>query len=422
MPENMIETLETLITLSECPGVSGKESEVSDAIKECIAPYVDELITDSIGNLIAIVRVGTFSTAARTGPPALDNPCPPVAESKKRCLPEAPESPDSLSNAEEGQEECTRSSEENRRPRTRIMLAAHMDEIGLLITHIEDDGTLRFGCVGGIDAQVLTAKRVTIGKNRIPGVILWKPIHLEERGKAGKEPPKAEDFFIDIGALTAEEARKAVKPGDFAWFETSCYEFGNGLIKGKALDDRIGCLLLVELIKRRDKRSGHAEPKIDPRSDEVLEIAYVFTVQEEVGLRGAACAANALNPDIAIVVETTVCQDTPGSEPHQVVTKIGDGPAITFMDRTSVANKRIVEELWRIAAEKGIRAQHKAGTAGGNDAGSIHMTCAGIPTATVSVPCRYIHSPVSVASISDINGALALLEGFLESVEGGFSP
>lgn len=400
-------SIRTLKTLSECPGVSGYETPVRDLLKRLVEPYADEITTDAIGNLIAVIDT------RRKG-----------SENGKRC-----DQGGGFWEGEIHQSAGTCGNGEGPRGRkvdfehpasgrpVRVLLAAHMDEVGILITHIEKDGTLRFGCVGGIDASVLPAKRVSIGKSGVPGVILWKPIHLEKES-ARRRPPSVENLFIDIGATDADDARRMVAPGDFGVFATSFDGFGDGRVKGKAFDDRVGCLILAELIKRRSIWGGG--DKIG--SGGAMTVAFAFTVQEEVGLRGAACAAYAFDPDVALVIEGTICQDTPGAKPHEVVTRSGNGPVLTFMDRTSVADGRILEELRRIADRKGIKVQYKESTAGGNDAGRIYVTRAGVPTATVSVPCRYIHSPVSVASISDMEGALLLVEGFLESVAGGFRP
>lgn len=288
----------------------------------------------------------------------------------------------------------------------KVMLDAHMDEVGLLITYVEKNGFLRFTTVGGIDPRVLVSKRVLIGKERIPGVIGAKAVHLQEPRERQQVIPR-DSLFIDIGAKSKEEAEKKVKLGDYCIFDTEFEELSPGIVKGRALDDRIGCFLLLQLLR---------EPW------ENLTVYGVFSAQEEVGTRGAKVAAYRVEPDMAIALEGTVCADIPGTDKEWQATRIGKGAVLSIMDRTSIANRSMLDKLVSLARENNIPVQYREATSGGNDAGPIHLTKSGCPAASVSVPCRYIHTPCSIASMSDFEAARKLLLVFLKSVEGGYRP
>ncbi|HHV79403.1 MAG TPA: M42 family metallopeptidase [Firmicutes bacterium] len=283
----------------------------------------------------------------------------------------------------------------------KVMLAAHMDEVGLMISGISKEGLLYFKKVGGIDDRVLLAKVVLIGKDRIPGVIGAKPIHKQEP-KERESVIRADQLFIDIGASRKEEAERWVHPGDVAVFATQFERYGN-VVKAKALDDRVGVAILLRLL----------EQTFD------LDLHVAFTVQEEVGLRGARTAAYQLEPECALVVEGTICSDIPEIEPHQWVTKLGAGAALSVADHTSLANRGLLRVLEESAQKAGVRYQFRESSAGGNDAGAIQVSRAGVPTASVSVPVRYLHSPCSIADSGDIEDTYRLLEAFLRRVEGG---
>ena len=333
--------------LSEAFGVSGCEDEVREVIIEAIKEHVDDYHVDSLGNLIAVKKSHRPSAISH--------------------LP-------------------------------KVMLAAHMDEVGLMITHIEKDGSLRFRPVGGIDDRILLSKAVLIGKDRIPGVIGVKPIHLLKE-KEREKVVKVEEMAIDIGASSREEAEKLVKLGDYAAFATKFVELGN-TVKGKAFDDRAGCAVLIELL----------------REDYPFDLYAAFTVQEEVGLRGARVAAYAIEPDIAFVLEGTVCDDLPKKRDVSPTTRLGGGPAITLMDRTFIADRRLVNLLVETAEENNIPYQFKQPVVGGTDAGAIHLTKEGVPSAVVAVPCRYIHSPACLLSLSDFENTVKLMKAALGKV------
>ena len=333
---------DTLAKLSELHCVSGVEDEVREYIIKEIRPYCDEISVNSTGSIIAF--------------------------KKGRATPE-----------------------------NKLMICAHMDEVGLIITDIEENGLLKFASVGGIDARVLCGTPVRVGDEKLPGVIGAKPIHLLKDNENAKAP-EIKDMYIDIGALTGDEARQNICPGDYAVFDTDFGEFGDGLLKGKALDDRAGCAVLMEIIKR------------DLGSD----MYFVFSTMEEVGLRGAKCAAFSLAPDMAIVVESTTAADIPGVDECSKVCRVGGGAVISFMDRTTIYDRGLLKLVQRIANERGIKWQFKKGVTGGNDSGTIHNTRGGIRTAAISLPCRYLHSPCGVISENDLNAVCELVYSLAE--------
>ena len=279
-----------------------------------------------------------------------------------------------------------------------VMLAAHMDEVGFIIRFAGEDGLLHFDCVGGVDPRCIVSKRVFVGEKAVPCVIGIKAIHLmsaEDRKKA----PDYDNVFIDIGVKTKEEAERLCPPGSYATFEPDYVEFGDGFVKAKALDDRTGCMILLDILEK---------------SSYTGDITCVFTVQEEVGLRGAKIAARKVRPDKAIVIDTTTANDMGMVDAHKQVTRCGDGPALTFMDRRALIPQRIRDLAMDAAKKHGIPVQIKRGNSGGTDAGEIHLTREGIETLVIVIPCRYCHSPVSVCKMSDIDAARDLAMAVLD--------
>jgi endoglucanase len=267
-----------------------------------------------------------------------------------------------------------------------------MDEVGLMIVHHDSNGHLRFDKVGRIDDRVLLSKVVLIGKDKIPGVIGVKPVHLL-KSKEREQVIDSDSLTIDIGAKTKEEAQSLVKIGDYATFATQFAELGDARVKGKALDDRAGCAALVEILKR----------------DYPLDVYGVFTAQEEVGSRGARVAAYAIEPTYAFGLEGTVCDDLPKKRDVSPVTRVGGGPAITFADNSLLSDRRLVNLLVETAKENKIPYQFKQAVAGGTDAGRITLVKEGVPSVSIAVPTRYIHSPVSLLSKSDFDNLIALM-------------
>ena len=355
--------------LTNLSGVSGDEGQVRDFIISQISPYADEIKVDSIGNLVALKK----------------------GNSDKR-----------------------------------IMLSAHTDEVGFIISEITDKGFLKFKPVGGIDTRTIFAKRVKIGKNAVLGVIGMKAVHLQKKSERDSVPEIRELFIdigakaihlqsdeefersfphkeltIDIGAKDKESAEKLVNLGDYAVFETEYEELLKDSVKAKAIDDRAGCAVLMELIKKPQKYDTY----------------FCFTAQEEVGLRGARLAAYRIKPDLVLVIEATSCSDIHGFESYESVTKMGGGAAVTFMDRTTIVDDTLRKKIFEMGKSAKIPVQYKRSTSGGNDAGRIHLTRDGIKTATISLPCRYIHSAASVISIRDLEAVKELTGLVLERID-----
>jgi endoglucanase len=334
--------------LSNAFGPSGNEDEVRRILARALEDKVDSLSTDTLGNLIAFKK-GTGSE-----------------------------------------------------PRLKVMVDAHIDEVGLMITRIDKSGLLGFQAVGGIGDRLLLAKGVVVGEKRLPGVITAPPIHLT-KPKQRKQVISIDQLTIDIGASSEDEAKKLVKVGDYVTFDTRyrvLAEEGLRTAKGKAFDDRVGCAVAAAL------------------ADEMYEVDLylAFSVQEEVGLRGARVAAYRIDPDIAFALEGTVCDDAPRREDTSPTTQLGWGPAITVMDRSFFADRRLVQLLVDTAEAEGIPYQFKQPGVGSTDAGPIHLTKSGVPAVTVSVPCRYIHTPVGILSLNDYDCLVGLMKATLHSL------
>jgi len=328
-----------LKTLSEARGVSGDEQAVRVIIRDAIQEYVDEVRIDTIGNLLA-VKQGTEAD------------------------------------------------------RLRVMVSAHMDEVGLMTVGHTSDGFLQVRSVGGLDARILPGTLWQVGSDCLPGVIGLKPIHLLEDGE-DKKVAKVKDLVVDIGAESKGEAEKLAPVGTYITFATQFRELG-ATVSGKAFDDRAGCAVLIELLRT-----------IEPR---LCDIWATFTVQEEVGLRGARVAAYAIEPDCAFALEGTIADDLPKDKKDaSPTTELGKGPAITVMDRSFMADRRLLELVMDTASELGIPYQIKQPGIGGTDSGAIHMSRKGVPSITISVPCRYIHSPVALLNLSDFDNTVMLL-------------
>jgi len=326
--------------LAELGAPSGFEDDVRNFIKEKVC--ADEIYTDSIGNLI----------------------CHKKGSGKK------------------------------------VMVCAHMDEVGLIITEITSDGFLKFAALGGIETAVLCSKKVLIGKNKVPGIIGAKAIHLQKQDDV-YTPFKLKELTIDIGAKNKEAAEKLVSLGEYAVFDGHYTPFGDNLVKSKALDDRVGCAILIELMKESYDS----------------DMYFVFTVQEEIGTRGAKVAAYAIKPDIALVIEGTTCSDVYGSKKHNQVTNLGGGAVMTAVDNSAISDKRYFDFIMETAQKNNIKLQIKRTTMGGTDAGSIQRSTTGVKTAVLAVPCRYIHSPVCVMNQSDLESVYQLSKCVLKSIE-----
>lgn len=338
--------IDVLRELSEAVGVSGEEGEVRALILKHIRGHVDDLRFDALGSIIAFKR-GTGAV------------------------------------------------------RMRVMAAAHMDEVGMMVMGFDSDGMIRFSAVGGLDARILPGTRVLVGPDKVPGVIAWPPIHLNK--DQGAVP--IDRLRIDIGVANREAAQKTISRGDRIAFASSFEELGP-TVRGKAFDDRAGCASLIRLVQ------GERFP---------FDLYAVFTVQEEVGLRGARAAAGRVQPDVAFVLETTACHDLPQDpdEPDQTtITRLGGGPAITVADRSMVSDPRLVRHLVRVGEQAGIPYQFRSPQhAGGTDAGAIHKTGAGVPSVVVATPCRYIHGPHAIMNVTDWENQAALLRAAWEALD-----
>ncbi len=328
--------------LSELNGVSGNEEKVREFIIDEIKAYADKIYVDIMGNLIVYIR----------------------GESSDK----------------------------------KIMAAAHIDEVGAIVSQITDDGYLKFKTVGGIDERVLIAKKVVVD-DRIEGVIGIKAIHLQEKSERDKTA-SVSSLAIDIGANSKEEAEGMVKIGDYISFKCEFSSFGDNSYKGKALDDRCGCAILLSLAKQKY----------------YYDTYLCFTVQEEVGTRGAAVCARQIMPDLAIILENTTCSDVYQTPDHLKVTEFGGGAALSIVDGGSYSDAFVTKKLYEYAKENGISVQYKRTTSGGNDARSIQLAGYGVKTVVVSTPCKYLHSPVGVISKADFEASEKLAEAFLKNI------
>ena len=333
--------LDELKTLCALPGVSGMEDAVRSYIIREATPYAHSVAVDAMGSVI--VR--------RTG---------------------AKSAPDKL------------------------MLCAHMDEVGLIITRITQEGYLHFAAVGGIDRRVLLGKRVLIGERAVAGVIGVKAFHLVGEDEE-KRIPKLEELYIDIGASDLKSAEALVAPGDVAAFDSDTVEFGDGMFKAKAIDDRVGCAVMLALL----------------REELPMDVTFAFTVQEEVGTRGAFGAAFSVTPEVALVLETTTAADLPDTQEHRQVCAPGRGVVIPFMDGGTIYDRVLFERLRALAEGNGIPWQTKHYIAGGTDARAIQRTKEGVRVAAISAAVRYLHAPASVGSRHDFEDMLRLTRLFI---------
>ena len=329
------------------PGPSGFEQKVRELVINELKDLVDEVEVDNMGNVYAIKR---------------------GKESKK------------------------------------VMIGAHMDEIGFIVTHIDDKGFIRFHTLGGFDPKTLTAQRVIIhGKKDIIGVMASKPIHVmtaDERNKVAV----LSDYFIDTG-LTPEEVKELVQIGHPVTREREFIEMGN-CVNGKSLDNRLAVFILIEMFK---KLKGKEVP---------YDIYGVFTVQEEVGIRGANVAALKIKPDFGFGLDTTIAFDLPGAAAHEMITKLGEGTAIKIMDASTICDYRMVDYMKKTADKHAIKWQPEILTAGGTDtAGIQRMVEGGSIAGAVSIPTRHLHQVIEMANKDDIRGSIDLLTACVSELD-----
>ncbi len=280
-----------------------------------------------------------------------------------------------------------------------VLLAAHMDEVGLIVRDVTDSGYIRFDFVGGVDRRVTLSKKVYLGPNSVPGLIGMKPVHLTSETER-KTLPGTDELYIDIGAQTREEAMQLVSPGDWGVFSAGVTELGGGFLKAKALDDRVGCGVLLHLLQQ----------------DLPIDVWAAFTVQEESGCRGAFGAAFSIKPDIALVLEGTTAADAPSQSGARKVCCPGKGPVLPFMDGGSIYDRGLFERLRNLAEANAIPWQTKTYISGGTDASAFQRTGSGCKVAAISAAVRYIHAPSTVGCMEDFDCMLRLCSLFLEDL------
>lgn len=284
-------------------------------------------------------------------------------------------------------------------PGKRLMISAHMDEVGFIVNYINDDGSLEITSVGGVETSAVMGKRVLVGKSEINGVVGSAAVHnisKDDREKA----PKLSSLCVDIGAGNKEEASKLVSLGDSVCFVPEFIRLGENKILSKAIDDRFGCAVMIKLLQ----------------SELEYDAYFTFVVQEEIGLRGSRAAAYTVNPDVAVVLEATTASDIPSAEGEKKVCLLGNGPVVSYMDRATIYSRELYNIAFDIAGELNVNCQTKTMIAGGNDAGAIHTSRGGVKTIAVSLPCRYIHSPSSVADVRDIDDSYKLVKELIKRI------
>jgi endoglucanase len=269
------------------------------------------------------------------------------------------------------------------RPKNKLMVCAHMDEVGFIVTGINPDGFISISTVGGISNSVIFGRQIRF-KSGVMGVIGGMPTHQLE-GEEKDKQPKLNTLYVDIGASTKDETKKYVQLGDLAYFESEFVVFGDDFIKCKAIDDRLGCAIMIDMIN----------------SELEYDMHFVFTAQEEIGTRGAGVAAYALKPDYALVLEATTACDIPGVNEENQVCKLNGGTVVPFMDNGTFYDKELYNIAIKTAKENNLKFQTKTQIAGGNDSAIIHKTAGGIRTICLAAPCRYLHTPSCVITKSD---------------------
>lgn len=342
--------IKLLKNICETPGAPGFEKPIRDLVIDTIKNIVDDIRVDNLGNVV-VLKEGTK----------------PKADRKK------------------------------------MMVAAHMDEIGFIVTHVDDNGFVRFHTLGGFDPKTLTSQRVIIhGKKDLVGVMGSKPIHVmspEERTKS----VKITDFFIDLG-MDAKEVKKHIRVGDPITRNRELIEMGD-CVNCKSLDNRVSVFILIETLKKlKDKSIDH-------------DFYAVFTVQEEVGLRGANVATHSIDPDFGLGLDTTIAYDVPGASPHEYITKLGKGTAIKIMDSSAIADPRMVKFLQEIASEENIEWQNEVLTGGGTDTASIQRSGKnGAIAGAISIPTRHIHQVIEMVHKNDIESSIKLLASAIQKI------
>jgi putative aminopeptidase FrvX len=335
--------------LIETPGVPGREDKQREIAREELGTLTDEVRTDALGSVIGTKR---------------------------------------------GSDD------------TRVMIAAHLDEIGFLVRYVDDKGFVRLQPLGGHDAANMVSQRVivtTAGGETLRGALqpVRKPPHLQQDGPP--KPPRIQEFYVDLG-MPAEEVKEKVRVGDYVTMDRTLEKVGGNYL-GKAMDDRVGVFVMLEALRALD---GHE-----------ATIHAVATSQEEVGVRGAEASGSALAPTVVIALDVTLAMDVPGTEEEGKITELGKGAALKIMDSYSISHPKVVEHFQRIAEREGIPYQVEILPFGGTDAAGVQRLHGGIPAITLSVPCRYVHTPNEMVSEADVQAAITLLARYLEEAHTG---
>ncbi len=343
---------ENLEKLSNACGVAGREEEVRNLMIKLMRPYADEVVLDRLENVIAVKK--------------------------------------------------------GKKTKPKIMLAAHMDEVGLMVKNVTKEGFLKFAKMGGIDDRILLAQKVLVhtSKGSLPGIIGSKPPHIQKEEER-KKIVTFDKLFIDIGAQNRKDAAKmGVKVGDAVSFDVKYAKLGKDVVMGKAFDDRAGCAVMIETLKQLAS----------------VECTFyaVGTVQEEVGLRGAATATFGVDPDIGIALDVTIAGDVPGVSEFDTSLKMGKGPALTVADSGLITHPKVLRLLLDTAEENKMAYQLETGLSGTTDAARMSLTRQGVPSGTVSIATRYIHSPVGMLSMKDIENCAKLTALAIQKIQKTF--
>jgi endoglucanase len=344
--------VENLEKLSNAYGVAGRETEVRNLMIDLLKPYADEVTVDRIENVIAIKK-------------------------GKKASP-------------------------------KIMFAAHMDEVGLMVKTITKEGFLKFAKMGGIDDRILLGQKIKVAteKGVLPGVVGSKPPHIQKEEER-KKIVSYDEMFLDVGAQSRDDAKAmGVKVGDPVAFDVEFVKLGNDAVMGKAFDNRAGCAVMVEALKQMDETD--------------CTVYAVGTIQEELGLRGVTTAAFGVDPDAGIALDVTIAGDTPGIREFDTSVKMGKGPALTVTDSGLITHPKILRWLIDTASANGIEYQLETGLMGTTDAARMSLTRQGVPSGTISAPARYIHSPVGIISLKDLEGCAKLAAAAVQKIQNQF--
>jgi tetrahedral aminopeptidase len=343
---------ENLEKLSNARGVAGREEEVRNLMITLLKPYADEVVVDRMENVIATKK--------------------------------------------------------GRKTTPKIMLAAHMDEVGLMVKTVTKDGFLQFTKMGGIDDRILLAQKVSVltDKTALPGVVGSKPPHIQKEEER-KKIVSYDEMFIDVGAQDREDVKTmGIKVGDPVAFDVKYVKLGKDTVMGKAFDNRAGCATMVEALKQLGETD--------------CTVYAVGTIQEELGLRGAATATFGVDPDVGIALDVTISGDTPGIKDFDTTVKMGKGPALTVSDSGLITHPKVLRWLIDTATQSGIDYQLETGLMGTTDAARMSLTRQGVPSGTISIPARYIHSPVGLISLKDAENCAKLAALTVQKIQDQF--